>query len=209
MTAGSTPGGGASVSTVLRRRDGTAQPLAVDEWTAPATPAELHLLTSLHGPVLDLGCGPGRLVVALGELGIPAMGVDASLQAVRRARTRGAQVLHYSIFDRLPREGHWRSVLLFDGNIGIGGCPEALFGRVHDLLARDGRALVETDPPGTTTVEDEARLERDGEATSWFPWAWVAADDAPRLAGAAGLRLTGWHVADGRWFARLRRRSGD
>ena len=207
MTAASTSGHGESMTTVLRRRDGTAQQLAVDDWTAPATPAERGLLRSLHGPVLDLGCGPGRLVVALGELGIPAMGIDASLQAVRRARTRGAQVLHYSVFDRLPREGRWRSVLLFDGNIGIGGCPTALFSRVRDLLARDGRALVETDPPGTTTIEGEARLERAGETTSWFPWAWVAADDAPRLAGAAGLRLTGWHVADGRWFARLRRRT--
>lgn len=191
---------------LLRRKDGTAHQLAVDEWTAAATEAEKGLLTSLTGPVLDLGCGPGRLVVALGELGIPALGVDASEQAVRSARGRGASVLQYSIFDRLPGEGRWRSVLLFDGNVGIGGSPAALLERVRELLAEDGTALVETQPPGTTTTAAEARLERDGESSSWFPWAWIAADDFALVTeDTIGLRLTGWHVSDERWFARLRR----
>ncbi|WP_203434253.1 methyltransferase domain-containing protein [Jiangella asiatica] len=190
---------------ILRRRDGAAQPLALDHWVAPATPAERALLAALPGPVLDLGCGPGRLVVALGELGIPALGVDASDHAVAHARARGALALRYSIFDRLPGEGRWRGVLLLDGNVGIGGSPEVLLSRVGGLLAPDGHALVETAPPGVGTVRAEARLERDGEVSGWFPWAWVAADDLAALAGTAGLRLAGWHEADGRWIARLRR----
>ncbi|WP_053206102.1 class I SAM-dependent methyltransferase [Jiangella muralis] len=193
------------MTVLMRARDGWTQPLAVAAWTAAATPAERALLASLRGPVLDLGCGPGRLVVALGELGIPALGVDASAHAVDQARARGATALRHSVFDPLPGEGRWHSVLLLDGNVGIGGAPVDLLRRVGRLLSGDGRAVVEAAPPGAGSWTGEARLERDDEISGWFPWARVGADDLVRVAAAAGLRLTGWHVAAGRWFARLGR----
>lgn len=190
---------------LLRRRDGAATPLALDSWTAPATPAERRLLGSLPSPVLDLGCGPGRLVVALGELGIPALGVDASEHAVRHATARGATALLRSIFDTLPGEGRWPAILLLDGNVGIGGSPRALLERVAELMSSDGQVFIETEPPGGVTTAGEARLERGDEVSCWFPWAWVAAGDADRLAASAGLRLAAWHLADHRWIAQLRR----
>ncbi|SDT14793.1 class I SAM-dependent methyltransferase [Jiangella sp. DSM 45060] len=193
------------MTVLMRGRDGWTQPLAVAAWTASATPAERTLLASLRGPVLDLGCGPGRLVVALGELGIPALGVDASAHAVDQARARGATALRHSVFDALPGEGRWHSVLLLDGNVGIGGAPVDLLRRVARLLSGDGRAVVEAAPPGAGSWTGEARLERDDEISGWFPWARVAADDLARVAAAAGLRLAGWHVTAGRWFARLGR----
>ncbi|WP_199520940.1 class I SAM-dependent methyltransferase [Jiangella anatolica] len=193
------------MTVLMRARDGWTQPLAVAEWTAAATPVERTLLASLRGPVLDLGCGPGRLVVALAERGVPALGVDASGQAVDQARARGATALRHSVFDPLPGEGRWRSVLLLDGNVGIGGAPVQLLRRVARLLSGDGRAVVETAPPGAGSWAGEARLERDGEVSGWFPWARLAADDLARVAAAAGLRPSGWHVAAGRWFVRLGR----
>ncbi|TDC49711.1 methyltransferase domain-containing protein [Jiangella ureilytica] len=193
------------MTVLMRGRDGSAQPLAVADWTAPATAAERTLLASLRGPVLDLGCGPGRLVVALAELGVPALGVDASVHAVDQAQARGATALRRSVFDALPAEGRWQSVLLLDGNVGIGGAPAQLLRRVARLLAGDGSAVVEVAPPGSVTRCGEARLERGDEISGWFPWAWVSADDLVRIAAAAGLRLAGWHVAAGRWFARLGR----
>src|SRR5262249_309376 len=54
----------------LRDRYGSSRSLPLDAWFAPASLRERGLLADLRGPVLDLGCGPGRLVVALGELGI-------------------------------------------------------------------------------------------------------------------------------------------
>ncbi|MBB5788553.1 class I SAM-dependent methyltransferase [Jiangella mangrovi] len=193
------------MTVLMRGRDGWALPLALAEWAAPATAAERALLASLRGPVLDLGCGPGRLLVALAELGVPALGVDASAHAVDQARARGAAVLRHSVFDPLPGEGRWQSVLLLDGNVGIGGAPVALLRRVARLLAGDGRAVVEAAPPGAGSWTGEARLERDDEISGWFPWARVAADDLVRVATAAGLCVAGWHVTAGRWFARLRR----
>ncbi len=193
------------MTVLMRSRDGSAQPLAVADWTAPATPTERALLAALRGPVLDLGCGPGRLVAALAELGVPALGVDASGHAVAQARERGAMALRHSVFDPLPGEGRWQSVLLLDGNIGIGGAPVELLRRVARLLAGDGRAVVEAAPPGAATRCGEAQLERGDDVSGWFPWAWVSADDLVRIADAAGLQLAGWHVAAGRWFARLGR----
>lgn len=188
---------------LVRRGDGAAHPLAVEQWAAPATPGETRLLKGLEGPVLDLGCGPGRLVVALGEAGVPALGVDASPHAAAWARLRGATVLLRSVFDRLPGEGRWKSVLLFDGNIGIGGEPGVLLDRIAGLLAPRGRVVVETEPPGTDTVHDHVRVERGDDVGGWFPWTWLGDDDVDAVADRAGLRRREVTVVDGRWFSTL------
>ena len=74
-----------------------------------------------EGPVLDIGCGPGRFVEALASRGIPVLGVDISRSAVDQTSRRGVCALFRDINDRLPGEGRWGTVLLVDGNIGIGG----------------------------------------------------------------------------------------
>ena len=204
-TAASTAASRPGPAVVLRLQSGVTRPLPVDEWTAPARPEELTLLRGLQGPVLDLGCGPGRLVAALAEMGTPALGVDASPVAVEAARRLGAPVLQRSIFEPLPGEGRWLSVLLFDGNVGIGGDPVGLFRRLASLLAIAGQAVVEVEPPGTPTLATFARLERDGEHSEWFPWACVGADRLDELAAGAGLRRREWIPVAGRWFAILER----
>ncbi len=193
------------MSVLLRFRHGATRDLPTGDWDSPARPEELELLRDMDGPVLDLGCGPGRLVAALAEMGTPALGVDASPVAVESARRRGATVLQRSLFDALPGEGRWRSVLLFDGNVGIGGDPVCLLRRMAALLAVGGRAMVEVDPPGSPTMASEARLERAGEITEWFPWACVGADELDLVAADTGLRRTEWRSVDGRWFALLRK----
>ena len=191
------------MSVVLRLRSGETRHLPTEDWSAPARPEELEVLRGLRGPVLDLGCGPGRLVSALAEMGTPALGVDASPVAIASARRIGAPVIQRSIFDVLPGEGRWVSVLLFDGNVGIGGDPDGLFRRLRALLAGTGRAVVEVEPPGRDTVATHARIERDDDVTDWFPWACVGADHVEEIAAGAGLRThTVWDVAD-RWFAVL------
>jgi SAM-dependent methyltransferase len=191
------------VTVILRRRDGPAIRLALDAWTAPATVDERMLLDGLVGPVLDLGCGPGRLVVALAERGTMALGIDASPTAASRTYEQGGAVLCRSVFEPLPGEGRWRTVLLFDGNIGIGGDPTALLHRIRDLLRPDGTALVEVDRPGSVTLRSEARVETQTHVGPWFPWAWVGADELAALARAADLAITGWSRPTGRWIARL------
>ena len=193
------------MSVVLRFRSGAVRHLPIDDWSAAPTPEELTVLRAVSGPVLDLGCGPGRLVSALAEMGTPALGVDASPVAIDSARRLGAPVLQRSVFDALPGEGRWTTVLLFDGNVGIGGDPVGLLRRLSGLMSHSGRAVVEVDAPGTATVTSDARLERDDEVSDWFPWACVGADGLDELAGRAGLRRRSWWPIGGRWFAILER----
>ena len=75
------------------------------------------------GPTIDLGCGPGRLVARLVERGVPALGVDQSATAVGLARRSGAPALRRDVFEPLPGTGRWQTVLLADGNVGLGGDP--------------------------------------------------------------------------------------
>jgi SAM-dependent methyltransferase len=193
------------MSVVMRFRSGAVRQLPVDDWSAEPSAGELSVLRALTGPVLDLGCGPGRLVAALAAMGTPALGVDASPVAIDSARRAGAPVLQRSVFDDLPGEGRWATVLLFDGNVGIGGDPVGLLRRLAGLLAATGQAVVEVDPPGAATLAADARLERDGEVSDWFPWASVGADELDGLAADAGLRRRRWWPVGGRWFAVLER----
>lgn len=190
-------------TTVLRTADGTTVALPVDRWRAEPSAEEWAVLSRAVAPVLDIGCGPGRHVVALAARGVVAMGVDASPAAAELARRTGAPVLRRSVFARVPGAGRWRTALLLDGNVGIGGDPVALLGRVGSLLAPGGRALVEVDPPGQPTRVVRARLERDGEIGPWFRWAQVGVDDLPAQAALAGLATAETWEGAGRWFARL------
>jgi SAM-dependent methyltransferase len=191
---------------VARDDDGRAWPLPVARWLGPATGADERVLARARGPVLDIGCGPGRHVHALTRRGVLALGVDVSPVAVRLARERGAPALEASIFDRIPGAGTWRTALLLDGNIGIGGVPAALLRRAAALLVGDGDVLVEVEAPGAAVGALRLRLEHDGRRSAPFTWARVPADTIAEPAAAAGLTVADAWADDGRRFAQLRRR---
>ena len=190
---------------VLRTADGRAVPLQVSRWCGPPDAADEELLRSCRGPVLDVGCGPGRLTAALAGQGIPALGVDISRAAVARARQAGAVALHRSVFDPLPGEGRWVTVLLADGNIGIGGVPTRLLHRCAQLLAPEGRILIEAEP-GNVDERLTARLEHpDGRRGPVFPWARMGAAAVLRAAAEAGLHVVGqWRHAEREFVCAMR-----
>jgi SAM-dependent methyltransferase len=188
----------------LRTADGGLLPLHLSRWLDSPQPEEEALLDLATSPVLDVGCGPGRHVVALAQRGVVALGVDASPAAVEVARLRGAPVLERSVFDRLPGLGRWGSVLLLDGSIGIGGDPTALLRRVRELLRSGGRLLVELAPPGTGARSLKTRVEAGGRWGPWFPWALVDPGGIEELASRCGFSLRRpWCGGGGRWFALL------
>ncbi|MCE7008811.1 class I SAM-dependent methyltransferase [Kibdelosporangium philippinense] len=174
--------------------------LPVDRWRATSTADEM-LLAHCSGPTLDIGCGPGRLTSALSGRGVPALGVDVSPVAVAQTLARGAVAVQRDVFDPLPGEGRWHSVLLADGNIGIGGDPVRLLRRIRQLISHNGKVLAEVELPGFGLRHQPVRVNGTG---AWFPWAWVGADAIDSLAAQAGFE-TRW-VAEGgdRWFTELR-----
>ena len=189
----------------LRLQAGTIVPLPLRRYLGPADRTDEQLLRGVHGPVLDVGCGPGRHLHALAARGVFALGVDLSPVAVELATGRGTRAIVASIFDELPGSGRWRTALLLDGNIGIGGAPVRLLERIGSLLRDDGELLVELDPPRVPTGSTLARIETDRSVSSWFPWARVSVRDVEHVARSGGFHACEPWSAGLRWFARLSR----
>jgi len=191
-------------SVVLRTADGDTLDMDLTRWHDPATAEEQELLDAVEGPVIDLGCGPGRLVVSLASRCVPALGVDSSPSAIALARARGATVLQQDLFEPLPSEGRWATALLFDGNVGIGGDPTRLLTRCREITGTGGQVVAEVQPPGTGWRRVTAWFELDGHRGESFAWAVVGADAIAEVAGPAGLAVAALGATpSGRWFARL------
>ncbi len=131
------------------------------------------------GPTIELGCGPGRLVARLIRRGIPALGIDRSATAIRL------------------------TVLLVDGNVGLGGDPRRILGRAAELLCSHGHCVAEFDAEAVGIRTRWVRLESARDVGPWFRWASVGVDSATTLAGQVGLTLTSIRLIGGRVIANL------
>jgi SAM-dependent methyltransferase len=183
----------------IEHEDGRMERLPVDAWRV-GRPGDGALLGRCEGPTLDIGSGPGRLTIALAERGLPVLGIDVTPYAVEMTRAAGGLALLRDVFDRIPGAGRWETVLLADGNIGIGGDPRVLLRRVATLISRTGRAIVEL---GDSTHTELIRLRDGRQASDWFHWAHVGTDTIGAYAGAAGLGVAGTWTEASRWFADL------
>jgi len=173
-------------------------------WSGGLVAGDTSLLARCVGPTLDVGCGPGRLVAALHRAGRAAMGVDVSAEAVRQAQRRGLWAVRADVFEPLPGEGRWRTVLLADGNIGIGGDPRRLLRRCASVLDPGGAVLAELCAPGEPSWSGEIVLRDPWRRSAPFPWASVSADRVVDVAERSGLRVCREWTEAGRWFAELR-----
>ncbi|MET8557328.1 class I SAM-dependent methyltransferase [Streptomyces sp. NPDC004959] len=195
----------------LRRADGWLLPLEVERWCAAADRADRTVLDRCEGRVLDVGCGPGRLVAELAARGRPVLGVDVSEAAVAHTGRLGGRAVCGSVFEPLPGEGRWDTVLLMDGNIGIGGRPAVLLERVAELLAPGGLLIAETAPGDVDERAEVQVVDTRGALTGApgrpFAWARVGSPALLRYAARAGLRPGGQWSVDGRCFALLRTRT--
>ncbi|GHJ97911.1 methyltransferase type 11 [Streptomyces sp. NE5-10] len=179
----------------LRRDDGWLLPLEVERWCEEPDSADRSVLARCGHRVLDIGCGPGRLVAALTSDGRRALGIDVNPEAVSRTERTGGAALCRSVFEELPEEGRWDTALLIDGNIGIGGDPARLLRRLRRIVSRTGRVLAECAP---VDVDERCEVRVDdgrGGRGEPFPWARMGVRALSDQAAE-----TGWSVSEG-WTA--------
>ncbi|CAM4439662.1 hypothetical protein MB901379_00368 [Mycobacterium basiliense] len=200
----------------LRHDDGELRLLPTHRWLADRASRQVSASDSssdeifdeavaqrCSGPTIELGCGPGRLIARLVQRGIPALGIDRSAAAIRLAGRGGAPAMLGDVFEPLPGMGCWQTVLLIDGNVGLGGDPLRILGRAAELLSPGGRCVAEFD---TQTIGIHARwvrLESACDVGPWFRWASVGVDSAALLAAQVGLTLTSVELVGGRVIADL------
>ena len=105
----------------------------------------------------------------------------------------------------VPRAGRWRTALLLDGNIGIGGAPDALLRRAAELLAPRRRGARRGRPARRRrSLRERVRLEAAQRAQRVVRAGRASAPTAStgRRARPACACATRWDDG-GRWFAEL------
>lgn len=190
----------------IRHEDGSVHGLPVHSWLGRQRSDrnfDQAVVGLCDGPTIDLGCGPGRLVVDLIQRGVPALGIDQSATAVELARRSGAPALRRDVFEPLPGTGRWSTVLLADGNVGLGGDPRRVLNRAGELLRSGGRCVTEFDCRTAGVVSRWVRLESSRTIGPWFRWASVGIDGARHLANDVGLTITAVHPIGDRVLATL------
>jgi glycosyltransferase A (GT-A) superfamily protein (DUF2064 family) len=76
-------------------------PLDVLRWSSPADAVDQIVISRCEPPVIDVGCGPGRMVRALQQAGRAVLGIDISSAAIEAGSRGGgagaATTLHRSV----------------------------------------------------------------------------------------------------------------
>ena len=186
----------------VQLEDGTDVPLAAEMW-GKARLGDDSVIERCHGATLDVGCGVGRMTVALAAAGVTAVGIDISSHAVHLSRRRGAAALQQDVFERSPDIGRWQHVLLIDGNIGISGDAAALLERCKDLVCEGGTVIVEAGAPGTGIQTLLVRLVHGDAPSRPFNWLISDARSIKAIGASVGLVPTGEWAVSGRWFVEL------
>lgn len=186
----------------------TTLPLDIPRWSGPADAVDLVVVARCEPPVIDLGCGPGRMVQALSESGRPALGVDMSSVAVEMSMTRGGLALRRQIEEPLPAEGRWGTALLMDTNIGLGGDVAALLARCVDLVIPGGLIICEVDRVPERHEVHSVVLQIRDVVSAPLPWARIGAAALMQVATSLDLLLVEEWSSGDRAFVALRSMNG-
>ncbi|NNM05133.1 MAG: methyltransferase domain-containing protein [Gemmatimonadetes bacterium] len=183
-----------------------------DSWAQYAKDALEHV----HGRVLDIGCGAGRLSLVLQERGHDVVAVDISPGAVETSKRRGVRdVREMSVTQVGPDLGTFDTIVMFGNNFGLFGSEKRtrwLLRRFHRLTTDSGRIVAESLNPYQTDEEIHlgyhernrrrgrmggqirVRARYKNHRTPWFDYLLVSEEEMRGLLEGTGWRLE--HVFD-------------
>jgi SAM-dependent methyltransferase len=131
-----------------------------------------EFLAAVTGPVLDLGCGPGRDVSWLREQGLAAFGMDLSRGMLARALEHGVPVVRGDLRRPPIRPGSlggiWSNAALL--HVPRDDVPATLQ-QWHGLIAPGGRLAISTSlggDEGWELVPYDGPGPEGGELHRWF-----------------------------------------
>lgn len=183
---------------------------APEEWQAQIRTA----LDSVHGRVLDVGCGAGQHALALQDRGHEVVGIDVSPGAVAVAKERGVtdvRPLGIEQLDRLAADS-FDTVLLLGNNFGLVGNADrapAILSELERITRADGIIIAESRDPHTTESAAHLayhewnrehgyhpgrirlRIRYERYATEWFEYLLVSPAEMREV-----LRPTAWGVEE-------------
>ena len=174
-------------------------------------PVEKRAMRYVHGRVLDVGCGAGRVALHLQGKGYDVTGIDNSPLAIRVCKLRGLKHARVMPFERLASPTNsFDTILLLGNNFGLFASQHRavrLLRRLYALTGTDGRIIAEsldpqeTDDPfhlayhrrnherGRMQGQVRIRVRYQGYVTPWFDYLFVSRRDMRGL-----IRGTGWRV---------------
>ena len=124
-----------------------------DEWPK----AEKEALLNIESPLLDVGCGLGRVGDYVIRKGIEYYGVDLSPLAVDLCQKRGFENVYMMSADDIKLDrSDFKTVVLFGNNFGIMGTPEGVVKMLrgfHEITADDAVVLAGSRDPADTDNE--------------------------------------------------------
>ncbi|MFZ0768150.1 MAG: methyltransferase domain-containing protein [Acidimicrobiales bacterium] len=175
--------------------------------------AERHAVRFARGRVLDVGCGAGRVALALQHRGVDVVGLDASPLAVIAATMRGVHEVWCLSLERLERQlESFDTIVLFGNNFGLFATPEGAQRRLSQwarhtkpgtrILAESTNAYVGGAPAmdrryyrrnlerGNAPGQARFRYHYGGEVGSWFDWLFVSRTEMKEILHGTGWRMT-------------------
>ncbi|MGY5870934.1 MAG: class I SAM-dependent methyltransferase [Candidatus Thorarchaeota archaeon] len=94
------------------------------------------------GKVLDIGCGTGRVLTHLKNLGHEVVGIDLAPGAVEACKKRGIQnVYHMSAADLKFADAEFDTIVMYGNNFGVLGDDESIIKmlqKFHRITTDDG-----------------------------------------------------------------------
>jgi len=215
---------------ILEADDGSSAPAMPPAWFFQTSDEwyswEKKALAALKGPILDLGCGAGRVSLYLQEKGLDVTALDVSPNAVEVCRRRGIRDVRLGDLRNPPKDKRWKSILMLCGNLGLaGGWSESrdLLAKLAKISTEDAILIGDTVDPTITDDPDEIEYQRKqvetghyigqvrlrlgyGEIISpWWEQSNFAIRDIPSLVEGTGWSLQVHHINDMDHYVVLRK----